>query len=373
MASTYEQLVQIRSQSVIAADILTRLESRGITSKGWTDADVRRGIVEVDADVKNSYEFKRADIVNSGFLDKAELGLLDLLGAGFFDETRLPASAATIQLDLIDTVGQGPYDVPAGAIAVVDGDTDTPLYYRLIAPVSVPQGGTRAGQWQATAPGAAHNILPNTPVKLATPIPGVELAATFVSGLSGVVVVDGVDAESDSSFRQRLKDKWSIIGAGWTDGAVRYWIRQVVPGASRIFVRDDAPATGEVWAYCAGPTSPISVTQAVAAAAYLKSKERKPVGNRPVRVMPAVPVIVPVTITLYTDGSSTALSTAAARLAAAQRDYTARTFPVSRIVDAIYAPEAGALNVKTNLTSDILLTPEQIIALAPTWIVELFS
>lgn len=372
MASTYEQLAAIRTQSEIATDIYNRAASRGANVKGLTDADLRRILIEVIADIRNSEETSRKDVLNSGFVDKAEGAMLDLLGVGFFDEERLPATIATITLRLFDVVGQGPYDVNARTIAVVGADTDTPLYYRLKSSITVPQSGERYGFFEAVSAGAAYNILSSTPVKLSTPIPGVGISATFVSAYSGVVVSAGTDAESDASYRQRLRDKWATLSAGWTAAAIRYHIRTILPNATRIFVRDDAPATGEAWAYCAGPTAPISTADAIAASNYLNSPERKPVSNRPVRVLPAIPVVVPLAITLFTDGSSTALSLAAARLAASQQDYTDRVYPISRATDALYDIENGVLNVLISPSSDITLGPEQVISLQPTYTVELF-
>lgn len=372
MSSTYEQLAAIRTQSAIATDIYNRAAARGANVKGLTEADLRRILIEVIADVRESEETSRKDILDSGFVDKASGAMLDLLGVGFYDEERLPATTATIQLELSDDVGQGPYDVAARSVAVVGADTDTPLYYRLTTSITVPQNGEKSGFFEAVAPGAAYNILSATPVKLATPIPGVGIAATFVTALSGVVVVAGTDAESDASYRQRLRDKWASISAGWTAATIRYYIRKILPNATRIFVRDDGPASGQAWAYCAGPTAPISTADAVAAAAYLNDPERKPVSNRPVLVIPSIPVVVPLAITLYTDGSTDALSLASARLLASSYDYSERVFPASRIYDALYDVDNGILNVAIDPATDTTLGPEQVISLQPTYTVELF-
>jgi uncharacterized phage protein gp47/JayE len=373
MPLPYDQLINLQTQSEFAADLLNRLEAKGIAAKGWTDADVRRGLVEVLADIRESDETRRKDVIDSGFVDKAAGPLLDLLGVGFYDEERLPATSATLRFTLNDTVGQGPYELAAGAIAVIGADTDDPLYYRLMAALTIPQGETRTADFLAVAAGSAYNALAGTPVKLATPVPGVGIAAIFIVALSGIVVDSGTDSESDSSYRQRLRDKWSTIAAGWTQGAIRYHIRTVVPDATRIFVRDDAPATGEAWAYCATPTGPILTADAVAAAAYLNSKDRKPVSNRPVKVLPAVAVVVPIDVTLYTDGSPDALALAAARLAAASFDYSARTFPMSRAYDALYDPDNGVLDAQITPNTNILLGPEQVLVLQPTFTVELFT
>jgi uncharacterized phage protein gp47/JayE len=373
MSSTYEQLATIRTQSAIATDIYNRAAARGANVKGLTDADLRRILIEVIADVRESEETARLDILNSGFVDLAEGAMLDLLGVGFFDEERLPATAATVQLRMYDTVGQGPYDVPARTIAVVGADTESPLYYRLATAITVPQSGEKLECFfEAIAVGAAYNILSGTPVKLATPIPGVGIIATFVTALSGVVVKAGTDAESDASYRQRLRDKWATLSAGWTAAAIRYHIRKILPNATRIFVRDDAPASGQAWAYCAGPTAPISTADAVAAMAYLNDSERKPVSNRPVLVIPSIPVVVPLAITLYTDGSDDALSLAAARLAASTVDYIERIYPISRANDALYDVDNGVLNVAISPSDDVQLAPEEVISLQPTYTVELF-
>ena len=372
MSSTYEQLSVIREQSAIATDIYNRAAARGANVKGLTEADLRRIIIEVIADVRNSEENARKDILDSGFVDKAVGAMLDLLGVGFYDEERLPATITTLQLELSDEVGQGSYVVPARSVAVVGADTDTPLYYRLAASLTVPQNGTASGFFEATAVGATYNILSGTPVKLATPIPGVGIAATFVAALSGVVVVAGTDAESDASYRQRLRDKWSTISAGWTAATIRYYIRQVLPNASRIFVRDDGPASGQAWAYCAGPTAPISTADAILAMAYVNDPVRKPVSNRPVLILPSISVVVPLAITLFTDGSTDALSLAAARLALSSRDYVERVFPASRIYDALYDIDNGVLDVAISPADNITLGPEEVVALQPTYTVELF-
>lgn len=373
MTSTYEQLIAARDQTDIAADILNRLEAKGILAKGWTDADIRRGLVEVIADLRESEEFKRVEVIDSGFLRTAEGALLDLLGVGFFDEERLPATIATVQFRLFDSVGQGPYTVPAGSIAVIGAETDDPLYYRLQEEKTIPQNGEVNGSFRAVAVGSKYNVLSGTPVKLATPIPGVEIEATFVVALNGIVIDAGTDAESDASYQQRCADKWSIIAAGWTQGAIRYYIRQVVPDASRIFVRDDGPTTGEAWAYCATSTGPISVAEAVAAAAYLNDPLRKPVSNRPVRVLPAVSIVVPLDITLFTDGSPTALPLAATRLSESTRDYEARTFPASRIYDALYDPPTGVLDTMFTPSDNIEIAAHEVLILQPTYTVEAFE
>jgi hypothetical protein len=372
MSSTYEQLAAIREQNVIATDIYNRAAARGANVKGLTEADLRRILIEVIADLRNSEEIARVDILDSGFVDKAVGAMLDLLGVGFFDEERLPATVATIQLELSDEVGQGPYEVAARSVAVVGADTDTPLYYRLTTSITVPQNGTKSGTFEAVAVGAAYNILSGTPVKLATPIPGVGIAATFVTALSGVVVIAGSDAESDTSYRQRLRDKWATLSAGWTAATIRYYIRKILPNATRIFVRDDGPASGQAWAYCAGPTAPISTADAVAAATYLNDPIRKPVSNRPVLVIPSIPVVVPLAITLFTDGSDDALSLAAARLLASSYDYTQRVFPASRVYDALYDIDNGVLDVAIVPATNVELGPEQVISLQPTYTVELF-
>lgn len=372
--TTYAELAAQKTQAEWASDLLVRIEARGITSKGWTDTDVRRALVEVNGDIKESEDLRRVDFLNSGFLDKAEGPLLDLLGVGFFDEERFQATSATIRLTARDTVGQGPYTLAAGSIAVIAADTATPLYYRLIATTVAPLNGEALCDWAAVGPGSAYNALSGVPVKLSTPVPGVELAATFQTSLSGVVVFAGVDEESDTSFRGRLRDKWATIAAGWTAGAVRFWIRKILPQATRILVRDDNPATGEVWAYCATPTGPISAADAAAAEAYLNSAERKPVGNKPVRVMPAVSLLVSRTITLFTDGSPDAVALAAGRLSAAALDYPLGTrFPVSRMIDALYDPTTGVYSAAVAPNTDIVPAPNEAISLALTYVEELFS
>jgi hypothetical protein len=204
-------------------------------------------------------------------------------------------------------------------------------------------------------------------------VPGVDISAPFVVALNGIVVDSGTDSESNESFRQRCRDKWSIIAAGWTQGAIRYYIRQIVPDATRIFVRDDGPLTGEAWAYCATPTGPILTADAIAAAAYLNDPARKPVGNRPVLVLPALSVVVALDITLFTDGSTTALSLAAARLAASTNDYADRVFPASRIYDALYDPTTGVYDVQFTPNTNVELASHEVLILQPTYTEELFG
>jgi hypothetical protein len=89
--------------------------------------------------------------------------------------------------------------------------------------------------------------------------------------------------------------------------------------------------------------------------------------------MPAIPVVVPLNITLYTDGSPTALSLAATRLSDSTNDYAERIYPISRAYDALYDVANGVLDAAITPSDNIVLGPEQVLILQPTYTVEIFG
>lgn len=356
---TYAAAVNPRPLTAIIADLKARLTAKGFSPDSWSDADYKTAIMMVLADVRDGDEQLRSHIVKGGFLRDAEYPYLDLLVAGFFQIVRREPSLATIRLRLTDTTNQARAQFTSPLIAVWNPeDPDEALYFQSPSGVIIPKNGFVDVEFTAEREGAAYNVAPGSVTNLVTPIPGVALSSPAIPGTGSIVLVPGTDAESDESLVQAAEDKWSLLRRGWSARTIRALLRDLIPEATRVYVRDDNPLPGEAWVYMATATGTVSAARIVEAYNYFRSEDIKPLSNKPLRFFGSTPVLYTLEGTIYTDGSSSALLLAAQRLAAYMFDY-----PLGEVIyrealeEALRLPSAGVqaatiTNIDPILTSD---------------------
>lgn len=339
----YEQAIAERSLSEIEADLRERLKARGFNPDTWSDSDYKTAIKWIVADVKQGDESIRAYLARGGFLDTAEEPWLDLLVAGFFQIVRLPESSATIRLRLTDTsnTARSPFSGPL--IAVWNpSNPDAALYFQSPPNVLVPQGGFVDVEFLAEGTGAKYNVAPGSITSLTTPIPGVAVSSPAFPGTASIVVTPGRDKESNASLVAAAKDKWSLLRRGWNAATIRAILRDVIPEATRVFVRDDNPLPGEAWVYMATSTGPVSFDRVVTATNYFKGEGVKPLSNKPIRFFASQNAVYALDVILYTDGSADAPLLAQQRLAAYMSNYPlGKDIYREALEEAFRLPSAG--------------------------------
>lgn len=354
----YEAAVNPRSLSAIKADLDARLVAAGFTPASWSDADYKRAIQYIVADVRSGDEQLRSQVVKGGFLDDAEPPFLDLLVAGFFQILRLEEQTATIRLRLTDTSNtpRAPFANPLVAVWNPE-DAANALYFASASGVLVPQNGFVDVDFVAERPGAKYNVAPGSITSLVTPIPGVALTSPAIPGTSTIIVEAGLDAESDDSLREAARNKWSLLRRGWSARTIKALLRDLLPHATRVFVRDDNPLPGEAWVYMATATGVVSGDDIITATEYFRSENIKPLSNKPLRFFAASIVGKVLTGTIWTDGSSSSLLLAQQRLSTYMTDYPlGSAIYRSRLEDVMIDPSLGVQAVELSSIPDVLTT-----------------
>lgn len=340
---TYEAAVNPRSLVTILADLDARLTAAGFSPASWSDSDYKKAIRSIVGDVREGDELIRSQIVKGGFLDDAEEPYLDLLVAGFFQILRQDATTAQIQLRLTDTSNtpRSPFANPLVAVWNPD-DAENALYFYSPSGVLVPQGRFVDVVFTAERAGAKYNVAPGTVTNLTTPIPGVAVTSPAITGTATIVVVSGQDKETNASLVQAAKNKWALLRRGWSAKTIKALLRDLLPNATRVYVRDDNPAPGEAWVYMATATGTVSAADIETARTYFASEDIKPLSNKLLRFFAAGIGVYTLTGTIYTDGDESSELLAQQRLAEYMTNYPLGE-PVyrSRLADVIIDPTLG--------------------------------
>lgn len=340
---TYSTAVTARPYSTIITDLDARLVAKGFTPASWSTSDYKYACKALIGDVREGDELVRVDIAKGGFLEDAEKPWLDLLVAGWFQLLRRPATITTIRLRLTDTSNsaRSPFSAPLVAVWNPD-DPDAALYFSSPAGVVIPKGGFVDVEFTAERAGSAYNVAPGSITSLTTPIAGVTVTSPAIPGTGSIVLTPGQDEESDDSLRAAAADKWSLLRRGWNAPTIRALLRDLIPEATRVFVRDDNPLPGEAWVYMATATGTVSGARVVEAYNYFKSENVKPLSNKPLRFFASTPVVYTLTGTIWTNGSASALLLAAQRLAAYMLDYPlGKAIYREALEEALRSPENG--------------------------------
>jgi hypothetical protein len=365
---TYALAVNPRSLVSILADLDARLTEKGFTPGSWSDSDYKKAIRSIVGDVREGDEQVRAQIFKGGYLADAEFPYLDLMVAGFFQIVRQDPTTTVIRLRLSDTsnTARSPFSQPLVAVWNPD-DEDAALYFRSPAGVLVPKNGYVDVDFTAERPGAAYNVSPGTVTNLTTPIPGVALTSPAIPGTSTIVVAAGQDAESDASLREAARNKWSLLRRGWSARTIKALLRDFLPGATRVYVRDDNPLPGEAWVYMATATGAVSGDDVVAAYDYFRSEDIKPLSNKRLRFFAASIGVYTLTGPIYTDGEESSILLAQQRLSTYMTNYPLGS-PIyrSRLADVIIDPTLGVQGVALAGIPEIL-TPGDVESVQFTW------
>lgn len=194
-------------------------------------------------------------IAAGGLLDLAEGDWLTLLAAQNYLVDRVPAKFCRRVVRFTNDSGSTVSEA-AGTVTVA---TEEGLQFITEQAIDVLDGATIYIVVKAAEAGDEYNDA-TASWSLVTSIAGVT-----VDELGGepLIVTLGAAEESDKSLRSRCREKWSTLGAGANRDAFSFWIKNT-PGSpetvTRVHVMANEPLPGQVTAYAATDSGPISNT-----------------------------------------------------------------------------------------------------------------
>jgi hypothetical protein len=354
---TYETASIARTKVAVYDDLITRLEEAGFSPLTWSDSDYKKAMAWLVADVREGDEQVRVQLFNAGFVDNAIGPYLDMLAAGFFQILRRAATTTTIRLRLTDLTNT-PRAATGLPLTAVWNPTDpiNALYFQCASGIVIPQNGYVDVDFRAERAGAKYNVTPGSITSLVTPIPGVGISSPVIPGTVTIIVVAGTDKELDPSLRDGCKNKWSLLRRGWSAKTIKALMREFIPEATRVFVRDDNPLPGEAWVYMATATGNVTDARKDATYAYFRGEDIKPLSNKPLRFFNGNIQPMTLAVEMYTDGTATALALANQRLQVYMTDYPLGTAIYRERLEAVMnSPELGVQSVEIADFPDELL------------------
>lgn len=329
-------LITAKSADELLEELLTELQGRGFPATDWQPGSVPRTLLEAYAEQLASFSTAQAAVAAGGFLDTSSGAWLTLLAEQVFDVERKEALTTKGTVRLTAAAGAGPYTITVGQLWVA---TASGKRFTNVAGGTLTIGGTLDLEFEAESPGASFNVGSATITTLVTSLAGV----TVNNPASPWITRAGTDEESDTSLRQRCRDRLPTIGTGATASAYRTWAQEASEEVRRVLVSADG-GTGEVTVVIAGDDGPVSSGAVTDVEDALD--ERKPITDT-VDVQNAVAEPINVTATLYGDATfeESALAEAEDAVAAVINAFSiGGTVYRAAIIEALMSPE-GVQNV----------------------------
>lgn len=269
-------LVVVPTQSAILTTQLQMLQLAGLPSTSWQSGSVPISLIQADAQTLYQTGGTIANIAAGGLVAAwlpgwigtvPPSGWLDLLASSHYQLTRKPAIPTQGSMLLTDVGGGGPYTITTSQLY---GQTAIGTQYVNTAGGTLPKNGTLSLPWQATVAASSANLPNNTPLSLATPIPGVALTNPD-PGPGTWITQSGTDAETDFSLATRCTQKWATIGGGATAAAYQFWAITSTPAVTRVYVAENTPSGGQVMTVCAGSAGASSAADVASVNAYIQT------------------------------------------------------------------------------------------------------
>jgi hypothetical protein len=223
MSTTLTELLQPRSQATIEAILMATLQSasiEGMPGVGFPVTDWLPGSFErthmkmIAAGLADREDMIRM-LTAGGFLELAATlvdadgntidGWMELLAAQTYLLNRTPAGYTRQVLTMTCTAGPGPYTRGPGEIIAYAPATGN--RYLNVSAITIPDGGSVTGIFQAEGPGVAYLDSAGSIVALITPMPGVSVTnAATAAGipaeyLSGSGAIDVTSTGITTTFR----------------------------------------------------------------------------------------------------------------------------------------------------------------------------
>lgn len=361
--------------------LLTDLAAQGFPTTAWDDFDPIVGLVRADARALSDLLQLVSIVARAGLVelspgtDPGSPGdWLSLLAANY-GLARFEPTFAVARATVAVAASASPYNLAPGGLTIehVSGSTRYRYTSTNTSPVLIPNGTSAAVEFKAELAGKGHNRVLGNLVAPVQSLPGVTVTLLDV-GSGSPMVVSGVDAERDSSLRERMRLRWDTIGLQKTIDGIDYLARNTPSVATPITrtkilaTNPRGPNTVDVYlATDAGIPTPADV-----ALVRTYVRDRSAIGSD-VEVYAGAVLSVRFTATVRAPGYVAAEVEAAVRAAL---DALILETPIggtirwSRIIDALHAEDAGVESVDVGgvlvngsaLTADFVLPFSQSVA-----------
>ena len=113
--TTLSDLLVIPSKDAVLESLIALARLAGFPTASWQPGSVPRRLFEAEASALADLHATVGQIARAGFLDSAEGGWLDLIGASQFSEARKPAVFAQHIVTVTAAPATGPHTVTPGA------------------------------------------------------------------------------------------------------------------------------------------------------------------------------------------------------------------------------------------------------------------
>lgn len=130
------------------------------------------------------------------------------------------ASATRGAVRITDGALTGPHVVGAGTVTVSNG---VRTFTNVNSFTITTAGGYADVLFEATAVGLAYNVANSTITTVTvTPVAGL----TANNPATDWITTSGAEEQTDADLREECRDKWAILGVGWTSSAIEYIAKQ---------------------------------------------------------------------------------------------------------------------------------------------------
>jgi hypothetical protein len=314
--TTLGELMTPLSREDVERTTYELLAAVGFPTTAWGTYSVPRRLISAFSEVVSDLSLWVSWTARGSVLALAEdNGWLDLLGSGWYKETRFEAAQTVGTVELEDH-GAGPHTITVGAVVVkADGGE---LYYRNTTGGTLTLNGTLDVTVAAFEPGEAYNV-PGGTIETVTTGP----ATVTVSNAADWISTSGRERERAVDYVSRCESKWGTLGTGTPALALESMARTAAPGITKVTVRDDNPignATAQV--VCASGSGPASAADVALVQAAIDPK--RAVGSV-IEAVAATALTVNVVATLRVEAASRAA--AEAQIIQAFSDYQ-RDLPI---------------------------------------------
>jgi hypothetical protein len=224
----------------------------------WQAGSVPRTLVAIDSRAIASLATVQQQLAAGAYLRTASGPWLTLRARETYGLERFEATAAKGLATLSDAGNAGPFTISPGGMTIASANG---LRYTNAATLTLPQGGTVSGTWEAETPGAAYNVGNGSITSIvAGNLPGVTVDNPDPGGGTWLTT-QGTDEESDESLIIRCEARWPSLGADVAAPTAVFdgWARTAGAGqVTRTAVAASPTVPGQVDIYLAGPSGAVS-------------------------------------------------------------------------------------------------------------------
>lgn len=364
MPTPLEDLRLPPTQSIMLDFVLSRLGVLGFNNNSFQAGSIQRTLMTGLSGIGADFAKLTSKLAGFGYNSYATGAPLKEYSRSSYDNEP-QASQKTKGPLLLTSTAATPYTIGVGQLVAA---TATGIEYGNTEGGTLNAGGTLELDFEALLAGAAGNVANGAITLLKTPLAGVTVANSVISGSGVWYTTSGADPEQTQKIRTRNRTRWKTLNQIAMPGDGYAYIALSIPAITRVYVDDQNPrGPNTIDVYLATPNGPASGAE-VAAVQALYNIKRSPTVN--------VLALAASTKTITFTGQvniQASLNTAAkratvlAKIDAFIRSFpiggvilppsTSRIIPYSELIGAITAVPGVSGVAPTSPTSDVPMNP----------------